>query len=111
MFVLKGFGDKLSSKPFYCKEKNAEIIEMPNPEHPQIEELKQFSGKIKLEIILLSDEKSAHILKMFSSLPRHFEIQITQAVSKIKSKPAIHKNGNAVSQTKEIEYEFKVQKN
>lgn len=93
-------------------EKNAEIIEMPDPERPQMKELNSFSGKIRLEIILLSDGETAHILKIYSSnLPRQFEIQLTPAVSKIKFKPAIHKNGNAVSQTKEIEYEFKAQKN
>ena len=45
-----------------------------------------------------------------SNLPKEFEEKAREAASKIKFKPAIHKDGKEVAQTKEVEYEFKPQK-
>jgi TonB family protein len=87
---------------------NAEILEMPAPEHPQSNELNKIEGKVNLAITLNS-AGSVQILKMFSHLPAEFEQKALEAASKIKFKPAVHKNGNLVTQVKVIEYEFKAQ--
>ena len=90
--------------------KNAEILQMPKPEHPQEADLKRLGGKVKLDVALNSNG-SIQIIKVYSDLPKEFEQKAREAASKIKFKPAVHKNGNEVTQTKEIEYEFKLQKN
>jgi len=89
---------------------NAELLETPAPEHPQEKDLSKISGKVKLEVSLNSDGR-VQIIKVFSDLPKEFEQKAIEAASKIKFKPAVHKNGNPVTQAKEIEYEFKAQKN
>jgi TonB family protein len=88
--------------------KKAEIIEMPEPEFPQEEHLKNNSGKVKLEITLNSSGK-ASVLKVETDLPKEFVQSAREAVSKIKFKPAIHKNGREISVTRVIEYEFRSQ--
>jgi TonB family protein len=87
---------------------NAEILEMPTPEHPQSNELNKIKGKVNLTITLNSDGK-VQIFNVFSYLPVEFKQKAIEAASKIKFTPAVHKNGNVVTQTKEIEYEFKAQ--
>ena len=89
---------------------NAEILEMPVPEHPQSNDLNKIEGKVNLAIILNS-AGSVQTLKVFSYLPEEFEQKAIEAAGKIKFKPAVHKNGNLVTQVKVIEYEFKAQKN
>ena len=88
---------------------NAEILEMPDAEHPSESGLQNDGGKIKLTIALNSNG-TAQIVAINTDLPRPFAQKAIEAVAKIKFNPAIHKNGNAVTQTKEIEYEFKIQK-
>ena len=101
---------------FYHKEndedlqKNAEITQMPVPEYPKGEKLKELSGKVKLTLNLFPNG-DVKVTKIESDLPKEFEQKAREAASKIKFKPAIHKKGNKVTQTKEIEYEFKPQKN
>lgn len=87
---------------------NAEILEMPAPEHPQINELNKIKGRVTLAVTLSSDG-SVQILKVFSYLPKEFEQKAIEAASKIKFNPAVHINGNPVTQFKEIDYEFKAQ--
>jgi TonB family protein len=88
--------------------KKAEVIEMPEPEFPREEHLKNNSGKVKLEIALNSSGK-ASVLKVETNLPKEFVQSAREAVSKIKFKPAIHKNGREISIIRVIEYEFKSQ--
>lgn len=88
---------------------NAEILEMPEAEHPTESNLQNIGGKVKVSLILISDGK-AEIVQINTDLPKEFEEKAREAASKIKFNPAIHKNGKAVSQRKEIEYEFKAQK-
>lgn len=88
---------------------NAEIIENSTPEHPQENNLDKIGGKVKLEVALIADGK-IEVIKVTSDLPKEFEKSAVEAASKIKFKPAIHKNGHAVTQIKVIEYEFKSQK-
>lgn len=88
---------------------NAGLLEMPAPEHPMENDLGKIGGKVKLEVSLNSDGR-VQIIKVLSDLPKEFEQKAIEAASKIKFKPAIHKNGNLVTQAKEIEYEFKAQK-
>lgn len=89
--------------------KKAEIIEMPETEFPRGEHLKNYSGKVKLEIALNSSGR-ASVLKIETNLPKEFVQSSREAVSKITFKPAIHKNGREISVTRVIEYEFKSQK-
>jgi TonB family protein len=89
---------------------NAELLETPAPEHPQEDNFGKIAGKVKLELALNADG-TVRIVKVFSDLPKVFEQKAIEAASKIKFKPAVHKNGNKVTQAKEIEYEFKAQKN
>ena len=91
-------------------QKNAEITKMPVPEYPKGENLKGFSGKIKLTLTLFPNG-NVEVSEVKSDLPKEFQENAREAASKIKFKPAIHKKGNKVTQTKEIEYEFKPQKN
>lgn len=85
---------------------NAEILEMPDAEHPQESNLQNISGKVKVTIALGSNGM-VRVVKINTDLPKEFAQKVTEAVAKIKFNPAIHKNGKAVTQTKEIEYEFK----
>lgn len=87
-------------------QKNAEITTMPLPTYPKDSNL---SGKVKLTLTLFPNG-NVKVSDVKSNLPKEFEENAREAASKIKFNPAIHKNGNAVSQSKEIEYEFKPQK-
>lgn len=87
-------------------QKNAEITKMPAPKYPKESNL---SGKVKLTLTL-SPNGNVEVFDIKSDLPKEFEEKAREAASKIKFNPAIHKNGNAVSQSKEIEYEFNPQK-
>lgn len=87
---------------------NAEIIEMPEAQHPQESNLQNMSGKVKVSVGLTANG-NAQIFQIKTDLPKEFVQKVTEAVAKIKFKPAIHKNGNAVTQSKEIEYEFSQQ--
>jgi len=89
---------------------NAEILEMPDAEHPQENNFQNIGGKVKATISLGSNG-TARIIEINTDSPKAFAEKAAEAVAKIKFKPAIHKNGNAVTQFKEIEYEFKKQKN
>ena len=89
---------------------NAEILEMPEAEHPLESNLQNIGGKVKVRIALKSNG-NAQVIQTNTDLPKEFVEKATEAVAKIKFKPAIHKNGNAVTQDKEIEYEFSEQKN
>lgn len=89
-------------------ERNAEILEMPNVEYPQEENLKKHFGKVKILLVFTNSDK-VQIITVESDLPREFKQKAVEAALKIKFKPAVHKNGKEVSQTKEIEYEFKPQ--
>lgn len=89
---------------------NAEILEMPKAEHPQETNLQNISGKVKI-LVALNSNGTAQVVQINTDLPKEFVQKATEAVAKIKFKAAIHKNGNAVSQGKEIEYEFSKQKN
>ncbi len=89
---------------------NAEILEIPEAEHPQESNLQNIVGKVKV-LIALDSNGNAQVVQVNTDLPKEFIQKATEAVTKIKFKPAIHKNGNAVTQTKEIEYEFSKQKN
>ena len=91
-------------------QKNAEITKMPAPKYPKGENLKGFSGKVKLTLTLFPNG-NVEVSEVKSDLPKEFQENAREAASKIKFKPAIHKKGNKVTQTKEIEYEFKPQKN
>jgi len=84
---------------------NAEILEMPAAEHPQESNLQNIGGKVKIRVALKSNG-NAQVIQTITDLPKEFIQKATEAVAKIKFKPAIHKNGNAVTQDKEIEYEF-----
>lgn len=88
---------------------NALILEMPMPEYPAGKLFRKRAGKIKLEVFLKAGGK-VEIFRVSTNLPKEFEEKAREAASKIKFKPAIHKNGKLVSQTKVIEYEFKPQK-
>ena len=100
---------------YYFKEndedlqKNAEITKMPAPKYPKDENLKGFSGKVKLTLTLFP-KGNVEVSEVKSDLPKEFEENAREAASKIKFKPAIHKDGKEVAQTKEVEYEFKPQK-
>jgi TonB family protein len=87
---------------------NAELLETPAPERPQGGDWSKIAGKVKLEVALNSDG-GVQVIRVSSDLPKEFEEKAIEAASKIKFKPAIHKNENKVSQVKEIEYEFKAQ--
>ena len=89
--------------------KNAEILEIPRAVHPLKINLQNIGGKVKVLVVLGSDG-NAEIIQIFTSLPEEFVQKVSEAVAKIKFKPAIHKNGTVVSQSKEIEYEFSEQK-
>jgi TonB family protein len=91
-------------------ERNAEILEKPAPLHPQESDLQSISGKVKVRIALKSNGE-IQIIQTNTNLPKEFVQKVSEAIAKIKFKPAIHKNGNAVTQDKEIEYEFSKQKN
>lgn len=85
---------------------NAEIVKMPEPEHPGKGDAKKIGGKVKVGVTLNADG-SVSVLSASTDLPREFEEAARKAAAKIKFKPAIHKNGNAVDMKKTIEYEFK----
>ncbi len=87
-------------------QKNAEITTMPLPKHPKDSNL---SGKVTLTLTLFPNG-NVEVSDVKSNLPKEFEENAREAASKIKFKPAIHKDGKEVAQTKEIEYEFKPQK-
>lgn len=89
-------------------EKKAEILEMPAFEYPQGDNLKSVRGKVKIEIVLGSNG-TASVLRFETNLPKEYEQKAVEAVSKIKFKPAIHKNGKEISVTRVIEYELKSQ--
>lgn len=89
-------------------EKKAEILEMPEFEYPKGKNLKSIRGKVKIEIVLNSNG-TASFLKFETNLPKEYEQKAIEAVSKIKFKPAVHKNGKEISVTRVIEYELKSQ--
>lgn len=89
---------------------NAEILEIPKAEHPLESNLQNIGGKVKVRVALKSNG-NAQVVQTNTDLPKEFVQKATEAVTKIKFKPAIHKNGNAVTQDKEIEYEFSKQNN
>jgi TonB family protein len=88
--------------------KNAEILVMPAPEHPQKSDLRKIGGKVKLRILFNADE-TLRVLEVSGDLPKEFQDAARKAAAKIRFDAAIHKNGNAVAQSKVIEYEFKPQ--
>lgn len=88
----------------------AEILDAPAAEHPQDIALQNTEGKIKVRIALGSNG-TAQVVETTSDLPKEFVQKASEAVAKIRFKPAIHKNGKAVTQIIEIEYEFLKQKN
>jgi TonB family protein len=88
--------------------KNAAILVMPAPEHPQRTDLRKIGGKVKLRILFNADE-TLRVLEVSSDLPKEFQDAARKAAAKIRFDAAIHKNGNAVAQSKVIEYEFKPQ--
>lgn len=88
----------------------AEIVEMPTPENPSGENFKSLAGKVRV-MLALTKGGEAKILQTESDLPQEFKQKAAEAAAKIKFKPAVHQNGKEVSQTKEIEYEFKAQSN
>jgi TonB family protein len=89
-------------------EYKAEILEMPPAEHPPESNLQSVGGKV-IALVALSSSGNAQIIETKTDLPKEFVQKTVEAVGKIKFKPAIHKNGNVVTQTKEIEYEFSKQ--
>lgn len=88
--------------------KNVEILVMPAPEHPQKSDLRQVGGKVKLRILFNADE-TLRVLEVSTDLPKEFQDAARKAAAKIRFDAAIHRNGNAVAQSKVIEYEFKPQ--
>ncbi len=87
-------------------QKNAEITTMPLPKYPKGSNL---SGKVKLTLTLFPNG-NVKVSDVKTNLPKEFEDNAREAASQIKFKPAIHKDGKEVAQTKEVEYEFKPQK-
>ncbi|HEX8250680.1 MAG TPA: energy transducer TonB [Pyrinomonadaceae bacterium] len=88
--------------------KNAEILVMPAPEHPQKEDLRNVGGKVRVKVVFETN-RTLRVVEVSSDLPKDFQDAARKAASQIKFDPAIHKNGNAVTQSKVIEYEFKPQ--
>lgn len=86
--------------------KNAEIVKMTEPKHPEADDLRRIGGKVKVKLTLGADE-SVSVIDVSTDLPKEFAEAARKAAAKIKFKPAIHKNGQAVDQSKTIEYEFK----
>lgn len=84
---------------------NVEILEMPRAEYPAESYLQNVSGKVKVAAMFISDG-TVQITRITTDLPEQFIRKVNEAIAKIKFKPAIHKNGRAVSQAKLIEYEF-----
>ena len=89
---------------------NAEIVEMPPPARPQGANFDALAGKVKLKVALGSDGK-INVLNIEGDLPQEFQQKAREAALSIKFKPAVHKNGKNVTQSKEIEYEFNPQQN
>jgi TonB family protein len=88
--------------------KNAAILKMPAPEHPQKSEFRKMGGKVSVKVVFDIDGKS-RVIEVSGDLPKEFKDAARKAASEISFDPAIHKNGNAVAQSKVIEYEFKPQ--
>lgn len=88
--------------------KNAVILKMPAPEQPQKEEYKAVAGKVKVKVAFFTDG-SVHVMEVSTDLPKEFQDAARKAATQIRFNPAIHQNGNAVVQSKVIEYEFKPQ--
>jgi TonB family protein len=86
--------------------KNAEIVKMPAPEHPEAGDLRKIGGKVKVSVDLNADGEVS-VVDVSTDLPKEFAEAARKAAAKIKFKPAIHKNGNPVDQSRTIEYEFK----
>ena len=89
-------------------EKNAQILRMPAPEHPQKKELRAIGGKVQVKVAFFTNG-TVHVMQVSSDLPKEFQDAARRAAEKISFDPAIHKNGDAVVQSKVIEYEFKPQ--
>jgi TonB family protein len=85
---------------------NAEITRKPAPEYPEGNRFDGIDGKVQVTLNLLAGGK-IEVDKIKSDLPPEFKDKARAAALKIKFKPAVAKNGRKVSQTKEIEYEFK----
>ncbi len=90
-------------------EKVAEISEIPKFDYPTQDIFDKGSGKITIEIVLKSTGE-IEILKVDSDLPKDYVEKVKDDLSKLKFNPAIHKNGQRVSQIKVFEYEFKPNK-
>ncbi|HEY0050712.1 MAG TPA: TonB family protein [Pyrinomonadaceae bacterium] len=88
--------------------KNASILKMPAPEHPQKSDFRKIGGKVQVKVVFDTDG-SLRVTEVSSDLPKDFQDAARKAASQIKFDPAIHKNGNVVAQSKVIEYEFKPQ--
>jgi TonB family protein len=88
--------------------KNAAILKMPAPEHPQKSDLRKIGGTVKVRVVFDADE-TLRVLEVSTDLPEEFAKAAREAAFKIKFDAAVHKNGNAVAQSKVIEYEFKPQ--
>lgn len=88
--------------------KNALILKMPAPEHPQKSDFRKIGGKVQVKVVFDTDG-SLRVTEVSSDLPKDFQDAARKAASQIKFDPAIHKNGNVVAQSKVIEYEFKPQ--
>lgn len=87
-------------------EKNAEIIEKPEAIYPADAGSEKLTGIVKVELIFIKTG-DVSVVRAVTDLPKNFETQAIEAARKIKFTPAIHKNGNPVSQQQTIEYEFK----
>ncbi|HEX9962544.1 MAG TPA: TonB family protein, partial [Pyrinomonadaceae bacterium] len=88
--------------------KNAAILKMPAPEHPQKSEFRKMGGKVNVKVVFDVDG-NLRVIEVSSDLPKDFQDAARKAASQIRFDPAIHRNGNVVAQSKVIEYEFKPQ--
>jgi TonB family protein len=88
--------------------KNAGILKMPEPEHPQKSDLRNIGGKVQVRVVFETNG-IIRVTEVSGDLPKDFQDAARKAASQIKFDPAVHKNGSAVVQSKVIEYEFKPQ--
>lgn len=88
--------------------KSVQILKMPEPVHPEKSDLRKIGGKVTLRVLFEANE-SLRILEVSTDLPKEFADAARKAALQIRFDAAIHKNGNAVAQSKVIEYEFKPQ--
>jgi TonB family protein len=87
---------------------SAQILKMPEPEHPQKEDLRKLGGKVQVRVVFEADG-NLRVVEVTTALPKEFADAARKAAAQISFDPAVHKNGNLVTQSKVIEYEFKPQ--